>query len=50
VALRDFGLSMGALSLARLAHAHQLERRGRLEPAPVVAERTAEPVAGRRAA
>ena len=38
VALRDFGLSIGALSLARLAYAHELERRGQLQPAPVVAE------------
>src|SRR5262249_4822561 len=29
VALRDFGLSMGALTLARLAWAYQLEVRGR---------------------
>ena len=38
VALRDFGLSIGALSLARLAYAHELERRGQLQPAPAVAE------------
>jgi hypothetical protein len=31
IALRDFGLSMGALTLARLAHAHQLEVHGRGE-------------------
>ena len=50
IALRDFGLSMGALSLARLAHAHQLERRGQLEPAPLVAEPGARPVSSRRVA
>src|SRR5438105_2146232 len=49
IALRDLGLSVGALSLARLAHAHQLERRGELQPAPVAVESTAEPVSGRRA-
>ena len=47
IALRDFGLSMGALSLARLAHAHELERRGQLETAPVVAEAERELVRGR---
>ena len=30
IALRDFGLSIGALSLARLAHAHRLERSGQM--------------------
>jgi len=48
VALRDFGLSMGALSLARLAHAHQMERRGQLETAPVVAEAERELAGSRR--
>jgi uncharacterized membrane protein YphA (DoxX/SURF4 family) len=37
IALRDFGLSMGALTLARLARVHQLERQGRVEPMPVLA-------------
>jgi uncharacterized membrane protein YphA (DoxX/SURF4 family) len=31
VALRDFGLSIGALALARMAWAHHLERRGGVE-------------------
>jgi len=35
IALRDFGLSMGALTLARLARVHQLERQGRVETSPV---------------
>jgi hypothetical protein len=50
IALRDFGLSMGALSLARLARANELERRGQLQPA--MAEPTREAVAtrGQRAA
>jgi hypothetical protein len=34
--LRDFGLSIGALSLARLGRAHQLERLGQLQPEPIV--------------
>jgi|ERR1051326_2633037 hypothetical protein len=38
VALRDFGLSMGALSLARLAHAHQLEVHGQVETEQVVTQ------------
>ena len=42
VALRDFGLSIGALSLARLAQAHEQERHGQLVPAPVAAEATEE--------
>ena len=50
IALRDFGLAVGALSLARLAHARELERRAQLEPAPVVADATLERPAGRRAA
>jgi uncharacterized membrane protein YphA (DoxX/SURF4 family) len=31
VALRDFGLSMGALGLGRLAQAHHLERKSQVE-------------------
>jgi hypothetical protein len=31
IALRDFGLSLGALTLARLARAHQLEPRDKLD-------------------
>lgn len=31
IALRDFGLSIGALALARLAWAHRLEKLGRVE-------------------
>jgi hypothetical protein len=42
VALRDFGLSVGALSLARLAHAHQLELKGQLAPAEVIPDRKRE--------
>ena len=45
IALRDFGLSIGALSLARLAHANQLERHER-PSAPSYPE----PSAGRLAA
>ncbi len=36
IALRDFGLSMGAPSLGRLARAHQLERQGQVEASEVV--------------
>ena len=50
IALRDFGLSMGALTLARLAYIYALEQRGQIETTPVVAAPAAEPVAGRRAA
>ena len=50
IALRDFGLSMGALSLARLAHARQMELQGELASTPVAAEPERELVAGRRAA
>jgi uncharacterized membrane protein YphA (DoxX/SURF4 family) len=50
VALRDFGLSMGALSLARLAYAHKLEREGRIASEPIVTEPVREPVASSRAA
>jgi hypothetical protein len=42
-----FGLSIGALSLARLALAHELERRGQREPAPVAAEPTRDLVGSR---
>jgi uncharacterized membrane protein YphA (DoxX/SURF4 family) len=51
VALRDFGLSMGALTLARLAHAHQMELHGELTSTTVVAEPSPErePVASRAA-
>ena len=42
VALRDFGLSMGALSLARLAHAHQLEEHGQVESESVTTRAWAE--------
>lgn len=41
---------MGALSLARLAHAHDLEQHGGLESSPVVREPAAEAVGSRRAA
>jgi hypothetical protein len=46
IALRDLGLSIGALSLARLAHAHRMERRGEMgvvheEPYARVEERRA---------
>ena len=47
IVLRDFGLSMAALSLARLATGNALERRGQLATAPVVAEAERELV-GRR--
>jgi len=39
VALRDFGLSVGALTLARLAQAHHLETRGQIETETVAAGR-----------
>ena len=42
VALRDFGLSMSALSLARLAHAHRLEKHGQVEIESVAARPSAE--------
>jgi hypothetical protein len=48
VALRDFGLSMGALTLARLAHAHQLEAHGQVE-VETVATRAAVPARQREA-
>jgi hypothetical protein len=48
VALRDFGLSMGALTLARLAHAHQLEAHGQVE-VETVATPTAVPARQREA-
>jgi uncharacterized membrane protein YphA (DoxX/SURF4 family) len=48
IALRDFGLSIGALSLARLAQAHEFERHGQLEPAPAVVQREPEAVGGAR--
>src|ERR1051326_137311 len=38
IALRDFGLSMGALTLARLAPAHELETHGHIEPDRLVTE------------
>jgi hypothetical protein len=38
IALRDFGLSIGALSLARLAHANRLERSGQITGAVPQAE------------
>jgi uncharacterized membrane protein YphA (DoxX/SURF4 family) len=50
IALRDFGLSMGALTLARLADAHYVESHGGVESAPVANEPMAEPVGTRRAA
>jgi hypothetical protein len=50
IVLRDVGLLIGALSLARLAQIHHLERQGRLELAPTATEPTPEPVGGRRAA
>jgi hypothetical protein len=43
VALRDFGLSMGALTLARLAHAHQLEVRGQVEVEPIATHTSVQP-------
>jgi uncharacterized membrane protein YphA (DoxX/SURF4 family) len=39
VALRDFGLSLGALTLARLARAHQLELRDRVDTEMLAADR-----------
>jgi len=39
VALRDFGLSIGALTLARLALAHQLELRDQIESQTLVEDR-----------
>ena len=47
IALRDFGLSMGALTLARLARIHQLERQRQVTLQPVATEPTAEPARGR---
>jgi hypothetical protein len=47
IALRDFGLSMGALTLARLARVNQVERHGQLELQPVAAEASAEVTRGR---
>jgi hypothetical protein len=41
IVLRDFGLSIGTLALARLGLAHQLERRGQVEPERVAAAPTA---------
>ena len=43
VALRDFGLSLGALSLARLARAHQLETHGQVEIETVSMRPSVEP-------
>lgn len=40
IAVRDLGLSVGALSLARLAQLHALERHGHGETAPPYAEPT----------
>ena len=47
IALRDFGLSMGALALGRLAWAHRLEPRGNVA---VEREPPYSPSAPRRAA
>jgi uncharacterized membrane protein YphA (DoxX/SURF4 family) len=47
IALRDLGLSIGALGLARLAYAHHMERRGELG---VVHEEPYVPAEERRAA
>jgi uncharacterized membrane protein YphA (DoxX/SURF4 family) len=41
VALRDFGLSLGALALARLAWAHQLERRDHVDTKMLTADHDA---------
>jgi hypothetical protein len=38
IALRDFGLSMGALTLARLARVNRLVRHGALQLQPVAVE------------
>jgi hypothetical protein len=43
IALRDFGLSMGALTLARLAHAHQLEVHGQVEGETVATHTAVQP-------
>jgi len=50
VALRDFGLSMGALTLARLAHVHQLELNGEAVWGITTAEPTRLPGEERRVA